>query len=179
MPWVSKSHDPIPPSGKSRILIVSDTLSSVSSENRITLDKTSPLVVQALTNAGMSGAETEYVPDEILAIRSKVLRALEEKISFLVISGGTGFSPRDVTPEAVKPLIDRELEGFGEEFRRQSISAIGSKGMISRAFAGFIDSMFLVALPGNPKAVELGLEIMLPVLGHLLKLARNQNERQE
>ncbi len=174
MPWGNKSHDPIPPTGMACVLIVSDTLNSASPEERVELDKTGPLV-KTILGEEMSEPRIEYVPDEIMAIRSKVLQALKEDISFLMISGGTGFSPRDITPEAVKPLLDRELDGFGEEFRRRSVDVIGSKGLISRAFAGFIGSMFLVALPGSPKAVKLGLEIILPVLGHLLKLARNQD----
>ncbi len=178
MPWGNKSHDPIPPTGTARLIVVSDTLSSASSEQRVLLDKTWPLVKSLLNEMGMREAKVEYVADEVMGIRSKVLQAFQDDVSFLIISGGTGFSSRDLTPEAVKPLIDRELEGFGEEFRRRSVDTIGSKGLISRAFAGFMGSMFLVALPGNPKAVQLGLEIILPVLGHLLKLARNQNEKQ-
>ena len=95
----------------------------------------------------------------------------------LVVTGGTGFSPRDVTLDAVGPLLDQKVDGFGELFRMLSWQQVGSAAMLSRAAAGLAGSkaalraIFLV--PGSPKAVALAMEkLILPELGHLAGEAR-------
>ena len=132
--------------------------------------------------AGHRVVETFLVPDEVPAIRSAVEQALtREGVDVLVLTGGTGFSPRDVTLEAVAPLLERPVEGFGELFRMLSWQQVGSAAMLSRAAAGLVgfqgetraavQAIFL--LPGSPKAVALAMEkLILPEAGHLLGQAR-------
>lgn len=114
------------------------------------------------------------VPDEVDAIRGAVRQALERKeVDVVVLTGGTGFSPRDVTLDAVGPLLERAIEGFGELFRMLSYQQVGSAAMLSRAAAGLIGDRAVFLLPGSPKAVALAMEtLILPETGHLLGQVR-------
>lgn len=128
--------------------------------------------------AGHRVEDPVLVPDDVAAIRGAVEKALARKgVDVIVLTGGTGFSPRDVTIEAAGPLLERPVEGFGELFRMLSWQQVGSAAMLSRAAAGLVDSrgasraVFL--LPGSPKAVALAMEkLILPEAGHLLGQAR-------
>lgn len=115
-----------------------------------------------------------WVADDVAAIR-KALREMlaSSEVDVVVLTGGTGFSPRDVTLEAVTPLFERPIEGFGELFRALSYQEIGAAAMLSRAGAGLVGTRAVFALPGSPKAVELAMEkLILPEAGHLLSQAR-------
>jgi molybdenum cofactor biosynthesis protein B len=86
----------------------------------------------------------------------------------VILTGGTGVAPRDVTPEAVEPLLDRVVPGFGELFRALSYEQIGSAALLSRALAGLASGRVVFVLPGSRGAVELAMEkLVLPELGHL------------
>jgi molybdenum cofactor biosynthesis protein B len=118
------------------------------------------------------------VADEAAAIAG-ALRALlgAPEVDVVVLTGGTGFSPRDVTVEAVRPLLEREIEGFGELFRALSYRQIGPRAMVSRAFGGVAGGKAVFALPGSPKAVRLGMEeLVLPVVSHLLGQLRRRHD---
>jgi molybdenum cofactor biosynthesis protein B len=89
----------------------------------------------------------------------------------MIINGGTGIAARDSTIEAIRPLIDKELEGFGELFRALSYQEIGSAAILSRAMAGISGGKIVVALPGSTKACRLAMEkLVLPELGHMAYL---------
>ena len=91
----------------------------------------------------------------------------------LLLTGGTGISPRDRTPEAVQPLLDLELPGFGEIFRMLSFQEIGPAAMLSRAFAGRIGQVLVFCLPGSTNAVRLAAEkLLVPELPHLVHHSR-------
>jgi len=124
--------------------------------------------------AGHRVEDSVLVPDEVPAIRGAVEEALaREGVDVVVLTGGTGFSPRDVTLEAVGPLLERPVEGFGELFRMLSYEQVGSAAMLSRAAAGLVGSRAIFLLPGSPKAVSLAMEkLILPEAGHLLGQAR-------
>jgi molybdenum cofactor biosynthesis protein B len=116
------------------------------------------------------------VADDVAAIRRAVRRMLEIAwIDVLVLTGGTGFSPRDVTLDAVLPLFDRPVDGFGELFRMLSYQQVGAAAMLSRAAAGLIGGRAVFLLPGSPKAISLAMEkLILPEAGHLLAQARRE-----
>jgi molybdenum cofactor biosynthesis protein B len=118
--------------------------------------------------------EHEIVTDDRLEIRTRLQAVLaEEKVDVVVLNGGTGYSPRDVTTEVVEPLLDTTLHGFGELFRMLSWKQVGAAAMLSRAVAGLIGSRAVFVLPGSPKAVELAMEqLILPEAAHLLSQAR-------
>jgi molybdenum cofactor biosynthesis protein B len=97
----------------------------------------------------------------------------------IIINGGTGIAPRDSTIEAIRPLIDKELEGFGELFRALSFQEIGSAAILSRAMAGISGGKILVALPGSTNACRLAMEkLLLPELGHMAHLLGLASEGQ-
>jgi molybdopterin adenylyltransferase len=130
--------------------------------------------------AGHRVEDPALVPDEVGAIRGAVEQALaRDGVDVVVLTGGTGFSPRDVTLEAVGPLLQRPVEGFGELFRMLSYQQVGSAAMLSRAASGLAGSQAawkaIFLLPGSPKAVSLAMEkLILPEAGHLLGQARKE-----
>jgi molybdopterin adenylyltransferase len=126
--------------------------------------------------AGHQVGDPILVPDEVAAIRGAVEQELaREGVDVIALTGGTGFSPRDVTLEAVGPLLQRPVEGFGELFRMLSWQQVGSAAMLSRAAAGLVGSKAIFLLPGSPKAVSLAMEkLILPEAGHLLGQARKK-----
>lgn len=114
--------------------------------------------------------ERRLVPDDEEAIRSACAGFLEdERVKCVVVTGGTGVARRDVTVEALRPLFERELPGFGELFRSLSYAEVGAAAMLSRAAAGVVKGRAVFLLPGSPAAVELALtRLILPVIGHLV-----------
>ena len=145
------------------------------SDSRTPETDTSGRAIRRLAEAaGHRVIEAAIVPDELRAIRRAVERLLAAPgVDVLVISGGTGFSPRDVTLPAVRILFDVEVEGFGELFRARSFAQVGAAAMLSRATAGLVGAQAVFVLPGSPKAVELAMgELILPEAGHLLGQAR-------
>lgn len=126
------------------------------------------------TAAGHLLIERRIVPDEIVEIRAAATEILRrDDVDVLILSGGTGFSPRDLTLEAVAPLLERRIDGFGELFRMLSFEEVGAAAMLSRAGAGIIGRRAVFVLPGSPKAVRLAMErLILPEAGHLLGQAR-------
>jgi molybdenum cofactor biosynthesis protein B len=112
------------------------------------------------------------VRDDVRAIRRVVRSALAmHAVDAVLLTGGTGVSPRDRTPEAVGPLLERELAGFGELFRLLSYRQVGSAAWLSRAGAGVAKGRLVVWLPGSTKAVELAVaKLVGPELGHALRL---------
>lgn len=124
--------------------------------------------------AGHTVASARIVPDEIPAVREALLAALgADGVDVVAVSGGTGFSPRDVTIEAATPLFERPIEGFGELFRMLSFADVGPAAMLSRATAGMARGRAIFLLPGSPKAAALALDrLILPEAGHLLGQAR-------
>jgi|GEM_PF-251967 len=114
------------------------------------------------------------VPDDVTEISAAVEDALAADVDVVVVTGGTGLTPDDVTIEALRPLFQREIPGFGEEFRRRSTEQVGLAGLLSRATAGVVDETPVFALPGSENAVALGVtDLILPQLDHLLHLVRS------
>ena len=131
-------------------------------------DKSGPLVSELLSPL----AETvEYivVPDEKEIISKELIRLCDEvKSDIIFTTGGTGFAPRDVTPEATKAVIEKEVPGIPEAIRAKSLE-ITPKAMLSRATAGIRGKTLIINLPGSPKAVKESLEVVLPVLEHAVE----------
>ncbi len=145
------------------------------SDSRKPADDTSGDAIRGLISAaGHRIVDSTLVPDDVAAIRAALRRLLAlDEVDVLVTTGGTGFSPRDLTLEAVGPLLERSLDGFGELFRMLSYHQVGAAAMLSRAAAGLIGAKAVFLLPGSPKAVALAMEkLILPEAGHLLGQAR-------
>ena len=137
------------------VLTVSDTRDEQT-------DKSGGLLAERLMDAGHELAGKAIVTDDVDAIRNQVRSWVDDPDVDLVIStGGTGFSPRDVTPEAVKPLFRREMDGFSVLFHQASFGTVGFSTLQSRAFAGQIDDTFVFCLPGSTGACRDGWELVL------------------
>ncbi|RLI84011.1 MAG: molybdenum cofactor biosynthesis protein [Archaeoglobales archaeon] len=115
------------------------------------------------------------IPDDILTIVESVLSMLKD-VDVLVTTGGTGISPEDLTIEAVKPLVDREIEGFGEIFRWLSYQDVGERAILTRTFAGVIDEKVVFCLPGSLNAVKLGVKIIKSQVKHILIHLREKQQ---
>ena len=156
---------------------------TVSDSRSLQDDTSGAIVMDSLTAAGHTIASREIVRDvqtEIVSIVS--IWAADNAIHAIIVTGGTGPSKRDITPNAIIPLLSSTLPGFGELFRQLSYEEIGSAAFLSRAEAGWIDNeetrtpIFL--LPGAPKAVSLALDrIIIPQLGHLLDVCSWESKR--
>lgn len=136
-------------------------------------DKSGPLLSELLKGA----AETvcyRCVPDEREQIAAALVFMCDELRSDVVFTtGGTGFAPRDVTPEATRDVIEKEVPGIPEAIRYESLK-ITPKAMLSRATAGIRGKTLIVNLPGSPKAVRESLAVVLPVLDHAIETMSGQ-----
>lgn len=125
-------------------------------------DKSGALLAERLTAAGHELAGKAIVPDDVEAIRLQVRTWVQDQnVDVVVSTGGTGFSPRDVTPEAVKPLFRREMDGFSILFHQASFGTVGFSTLQSRAFAGQIEDTFIFCLPGSTGACRDGWDLVL------------------
>lgn len=132
------------------VLVISDTRT----EETDTSGKT---LVQRLSEAGHKLAEKVIVADNIYKIRAVVTRwIVQDDIQVIITTGGTGITGRDTTPEAIKPLLDKEIQGFGEMFRAISYEDIKTSTMQSRAMAGVSNGTFIFCLPGSSGACRTG-----------------------
>jgi molybdenum cofactor biosynthesis protein B len=124
-------------------------------------DRSGALIVERLTSAGHELAGTAIVPDDIAAIREQVRAWVDHNVDVIISTGGTGFAPRDVTPEAIRPLCRREMDGFAVLFHQASYGTVGLSTLQSRAFAGQIGETFIFCLPGSTGACRDGWDLML------------------
>jgi molybdenum cofactor biosynthesis protein B len=150
------------------VLTISDT-------RTLATDQSGRLAVQALTQAGHQLREHCVVADDAPQISQQVIHMCQApSLDVLFMTGGTGITARDQTPEAVRPLLDVEIPGFGELFRWLSYQEIGAATLLSRAFAGRRGETLLFCLPGSTAAVRLAMDkILVPELPHLVLHARS------
>ncbi len=146
------------------IVCVSDRCSA-----GICQDKSGPLI-QGLASPIGKTAEYILVPDEKEKIEEALIYLCDDvKADVVFTTGGTGFAPRDITPEATKAVIEREAPGIAEAIRMKSLE-ITPKAMLSRAVSGIRKQTLIINLPGSPKAVKESLEFILPVLPHAVEV---------
>jgi molybdenum cofactor biosynthesis protein B len=147
---------------RTRIVTVSDTRS-------LETDTGGALVEELLRAADQTVLDRCIVPDEAAAIRSALGEAIADaECQALILTGGTGVAPRDVTPDTIEPELDRVIPGFGELFRMLSFEEIGSAALLSRALAGMKGGKVVFVIPGSRGAVRLAMErLIVPELGHL------------
>lgn len=135
-------------------------------------DLSGPAVREQLVAAGYQVEETiVIVPDEKNAIQTSLTIAAKDDVALVLTTGGTGFSPRDVTPEATIAVCERQVPGIAEAMRYASLQ-ITPRAMLSRAAAGILGRTLIVNLPGSPKAARENLAAILPALEHGLTMLR-------
>ncbi len=134
------------------------------------VDRSGEVIREMMIAYGYTVAEKVIIPDEFEELKDMMIRMSDEKKVHLILStGGTGFSPRDVTPEATLAVIERETPGIPEAMRQASL-AITPKAMLSRGRAGIRKRTLIINLPGSPKAVKENLEVVLQALEHGLDI---------
>ncbi len=128
------------------VLTVSDT-------RTLADDKSGQTLADRITEAGHHLADRAIVKDDVLAIREKVVGwSIDDTIDVVITTGGTGFTGRDVTPEALEPMFDKRMDGFSAVFHRISYDKIGVSTIQSRATGGVVNATFVFVLPGSPGA---------------------------
>lgn len=139
-------------------------------------DPSGDRIAQTLQDHGHKVTFRTVVPDDRSLIGRSLRRALRSRgVDAVITCGGTGIGPTDVTVETVQPLLEKELRGFGEIFRRLSYEEIGSAAILTRAIAGVSGGKAVFCIPGSPQAVSLAVEkLILPEAGHIIKHAREE-----
>lgn len=148
---VSDSFVPV----RAAILTISDTRTEQT-------DTSGQLAVDRLTEAGHHIAWKEIVPDDLDRVRSAMARAIDDgEVDVLITTGGTGLTDRDITPEALEPLVTKSIPGFGELFRMLSYEEIGTSTIQSRVTAALCSGTFIFVLPGSTGAVRTAMDRIL------------------
>ncbi len=149
---------------KAAVLTISDKGSKGERE-----DRSGEVIKDKLKQIKAEVVKYEIVPDERDIISQK-LRSFAEKADLILTTGGTGVSPRDITPEATKDVIEKELPGFSEAMRAESFK-VTPRSIGSRAVAGIYKDTLIVNLPGSPKGVSECLDVILSTIPHVLEVA--------
>lgn len=133
-------------------------------------DASGPALANLIQAEGWSVAKQDLLPDEESAIRERLISwADSSELDVILTTGGTGFSPRDVTPEATRAVIDREAAGLAEAMRAASLR-ITPHAMLSRIVTGIRGKTLIINLPGSPKGAVENLQVVIPVLPHAVQL---------
>jgi len=142
---------------------------TVSTSRGLEADDSGGAIVQAIEDDGHRVVERDLVGDDREAIRAAVLALVDVGAEAVIITGGTGLAPDDVTVDAVAPLCDRAIPGFGELFRALSYEDVGPNALLSQAYAGVIDTVPVFCLPGSTQGATFGTEeLVLPTIRHVL-----------
>lgn len=136
-------------------------------------DASGPALARLIQAQGWSVTKQQILPDDESAIRELLIEwADSNETDAILTTGGTGFSPRDVTPEATRAVIDREAPGLAEAMRAESLK-ITPHAMLSRTVTGIRKKTLIINLPGSPKGAVENLQVVLPVIPHAVQLLRN------
>lgn len=142
-------------SGERAFIPVGIAVLTVSDTRTADDDKSGDILVTRIIEAGHRLVDRDIVKDDMAAIRANVEAwTLSDEIDVVITTGGTGFTGRDVTPEALEPLFEKRMDGFSQVFQRISYDKIGTSTIQSRATAGLANATFIFVLPGSPSACK-------------------------
>jgi molybdenum cofactor synthesis domain-containing protein len=142
-------------------------------------DLSGPALVELVTAAGWTVVRTAILADDLATLQETLIAWADEgQLDIILTIGGTGFAPRDVTPEATRAVIEREAPGLAEAMRAESLK-VTSHAMLSRAVAGIRGKTLIINLPGSPKAAVENLQVVLPVLAHAVELLREEPDAEK
>lgn len=142
-------------------------------------DLSGPALIDLVTSQGWKVERAAVLADDLAALRETLsIWADGAELDVILTTGGTGFSPRDVTPEATRLVIERDAPGLAEAMRSESLK-VTPHAMLSRALAGIRGKVLIINLPGNPKAAVENLKVVLPVLAHAVELLQDLPQAEE
>lgn len=147
------------------VIVCSDTISAGKKE-----DRAGKVIIEKLEKLEIAIADYLIIPDEVADIQKHVTRQVEEGTRLVILTGGTGLSKRDTTPEAILPMLDREVSGIAETIRNYGQERT-PYAMLSRSVAGFIGETLVLALPGSTKGAEESMDAIFPAVLHIFKVA--------
>lgn len=153
-----------PNSLKIAVITCSDSISNNENE-----DKSGKIIKELLEKYNLDTSFSKIVPDDISIIQHTTKQLVEEKFDLILFTGGTGLSPRDVTPDAIEPLLEKEVPGIMEVVRNYGQQRT-PYAMLSRGVAGFISETLVITLPGSPKGVEESMNALFPQIIHIFKV---------
>lgn len=149
---------------RAAVVVVSDTVSAGTKD-----DRSGAVMVALLEKQGIDTVPPIVVPDEVDAIQAAAGRLVDEGFDLVMFTGGTGLSPRDVTPDAIAPMLDREIPGIMETARRYGQERM-PYAMLSRGVAGFIRESLVITMPGSPAGVKEYMDALFPQVLHLFRV---------
>ncbi|MFO7683485.1 MAG: MogA/MoaB family molybdenum cofactor biosynthesis protein [Chloroflexota bacterium] len=142
-------------------------------------DQSGPLIAEILAEAtDWQVTQRAVVPDELAVIAQTLAAWCAENVQLILTTGGTGFAPRDITPEATRQIMEREAPGIAEGLRAESLK-VTRHAMLSRGVAGIRGRTLIINLPGSPKAVRENMAVLLPILPHALELLNNNPDSEQ
>ena len=153
------------------VLTVSTTVSRRDSD-----DESGPLLAHRAEEAGAEIVAMEVVPDDLALIEDRIRHYVDDAVELVLTTGGTGFSPDDVTPEATLMVIEREAPGLSEAMRAASLQHT-PMGILSRGVSGIAGRTLIVNFPGSPKAVDEGFAVVAPTLRHAVDTLQKRGRR--
>ena len=147
------------------IIVCSDSVAAGSNE-----DSSGKMIAEKLQQHHLSASMYEIIPDDFATIQAKATELSEAGFQLVLFTGGTGLSPRDVTPDAISPILDRQIPGIMEAARNYGQQRT-PYAMLSRGVAGFIKNTLVITLPGSPKGVAETMDALFPYVLHVFKVA--------
>jgi len=154
---------------RTAVLTISTTVSRREAD-----DESGPLLAHRAEEAGAEVIAMEVVPDDFSLIEDRLHHYVDEGVSFIFTTGGTGLTPDDVTPEATRAVLSREAPGFAEAMRWAAIQ-VKPHGMLSRGISGIAGMTLIVNFPGSPAAVREGFPVIAPTLAHAVRTLRGDS----